>query len=181
MNAVLHYLKILTLVFISIVILYILQFVIDVRLAGNLYKWISPLNNWKLILSLVMVLFEFLIALTSFLLFAHFRSRWKWTDGFLLFIAIPALLPIFEQGTHLIDALFLKSCVVIHYFPQGTFLAWLFWIFRWIYAILFTGYIFHYLSKKYVWVWIMELLIFFAYLMAVFTGMIAPLRLGFKL
>jgi hypothetical protein len=182
MKKVLEFLLIFTLVFISIVILNELEILFHSKLACYIYReFMKVSSHWQFIISLLMYLFDFLFAFAGFLIFRYLKLKRNWPDCILLFIAIPALFPIFVQGTGIIAHFLLKPCGVPHYYSHEQFVLWFPRILTWLYTIFFAVYVLINLSRKYALIWILEFLVFLAYLAAFYTKLIGPVRLPFHL
>ncbi len=180
-KTLLQYLKILFLVFLSILILYELELLINVTFAQYLWESLFLLPHWGLIVFILMMVFYFLFASLGMVLFHFFKTEWKWPHGALLFAGIPALFPLFIRGTSAVFQLFGTSCVPLHFLPVPEFGAWVHFILWWAFSLFFGLYVLLNLSRKYALIWVFEFLVFLIYLGLFYKNILPAVHLPFRL
>lgn len=182
MKRIIGSLKVFFLVFISIVVLYYLEFIFH----GKLYHIIalklkSMLSHWYFFESMFFRIFDFLFALMGILCVRYYIRSKKHSEDLLFIFSIPALFPLFLVGTGIISYIFLKSCFTPQYFVYEIIINWIGRILFWCYALGFSIYILLKISKRYALVFLFEYFIFLVYLCAFYAKLIGPIRLPFNI
>jgi hypothetical protein len=182
MKKILGYLKVFVLVFISIVMLYYLEFLFHGKLHLIIArKLLSMFPHWYFYESLFFIIFDFIFALIGFLLFKYYKRTKHYSEDLLFIFSIPALFPIFLIGVSLISRFFINPCFTPQYFIIENIISWIGRIIYWLYAIFFSLYVLFNLSKRYVLVFLFEYFVFLAYLSMFYAKLIGPIKLPFHI
>ena len=173
MKTILSSLKVLALVFITIVGYYELDFLIHHKLHLIVYCKLELLfSHWYFYESLFLKGVDFTIALTGYLIFKYYKRRPNYSEDLLFIFSIPALFPFYLIGSRIVGGFFFESCLTPEYFVWEKLIIWLLQVFSWVYIIYFTLYIFINLSRKYTLVFLLEFTIFLTFLIAFYAGWI---------
>jgi hypothetical protein len=182
MNRILGYLKVFIVVFISIVVLYYLEFLFHGRLHHIIsLKLKSMFSHWYFYEGLLFRIFDFIFALAGFLLFRYYKHSKHYSEDLLFIFSIPALFPIFLIGSGLVSGFFLKSCFTPQYFSYENIISSIGRIFFWLYALFFLIYVLLKVSRRYALVFLVEYFVFLAYLSAFYAKIIGPIKLPFHI
>ena len=182
MKSILRYLKVFILVFISIVILYYLDFLFHSRLhiiVAN--KLRTNFSHWYFYEFLFFTIFDFCFAFIGFLAIKFYKSSKHHSEDLMFAFSIPALFPLFLLGVSLISRHFSKPCFVPQYDTNENIIVLIGIIIHWLYAILFMLYVIINLSKKYIFVFFLEYLIFLVYLFMFYARLVGPVKLPFHI
>ena len=137
--------------------------------------------HWYFYETLFFTLFNFIFALMGILFVKYYKRSKHCSEDLLFIFAIPALFPFFIIGLGIISGIFLKACFTPQNFVYENIIIWFTHVFFWIYAIIFLIYVQLKMSKRYAIVFLLEYLIFLAYLSAFYSKLIGPIRLPFNI
>ena len=182
MKSLLKYLKVFSLVFISIVILYYLEILFHSRLhivVAN--KLRANFAHWYFYEFLFYTIFDFCFALLGFFAIKFYKSSKFQSEDLIFLFSIPVLFPMFLLGINLISKHYFKPCFIPQYFPGENIIVTLGTIIYWIYAIFFAIFVIINISKKYLFVFCLEYLIFLLYLFLFYAKLVGPIKLPFHI
>ena len=179
MRRLLGYLKILTIVFVSIVILYEMRIYIHGRLHVLIaVKLRTVFTHWYFYESIIYVVIDFLIASLGLLSVQKYKNRKGISNDLLFILAIPALFPIFIIGLTIVGGFFFKTCYIPEYLIHEKIISWALRLFFWIYAILFAFFVLHKVHRTYMIVFVFEYLVFLIYLTLFYAKILGPIKLS---
>ena len=170
------------LVFISILILYSIEFLFHSKLHLIIArKLMSMFSHWYFYESLFFKIFDFCFALTGVLFIRFYKHTKHYSEDLLFILSIPALFPLFICGTGIIGGFFFKSCFIPQYSVVEHSIIWIGRIIYWLYTLIFSLYVLFSLSKRYALVFLLEYAVFLVYLSAFFAKLIGQVKLPFHI
>lgn len=177
MKKIFGYLKILTIVFVSIVILYEMRIYIHSRLHVFIAVKLRTLfTHWYFYESIIYVVLDFIIAFLGYYSIHLYKRRKRFSNDLLFIMAIPALFPIFNIGLSIVGSFFFKPCYIPEYLMYEVVISWILRIFFWVYAIMFALLVSLKVHKTYMIAFAFEYLVFLIYLTLFYAKILGPIK-----
>ncbi|MCX6243682.1 MAG: hypothetical protein NTU98_03160 [Bacteroidetes bacterium] len=116
--------------------------------------------------------------MTGLIAIKYYSRVKEHSEDLLYLFSIPALFPVFVFGIGIPAGFFLKSCCVIQHYSQTEHIILLVSrIVYWLFLLFIAWYVSVKLSRRYVLVFLLEYLIFLAYLAAFYAKLVGPVKL----